>query len=236
MPLRLTAARRVTQPAAFAAIHHMCVSGTMRHGVDPDAALVPRLQTGDRAAFALLVRAHHTRLLRLASLFCRSHATAEEVVQDSWVAVITGIGGYSGTSPLRAWLSAIVVNKAKTRAVRDGRSVSFEDLACRDGEGPAVDPGRFAADGHWLERFNGWDGLTPERIAGDRELLAHVAAALDALPLAQRAAILLRDVEGMEPDAICAELGIGEGNLRVLLCRGRARLRDAAALLVGGPA
>jgi RNA polymerase sigma-70 factor (ECF subfamily) len=146
------------------------------------------------------------------------------VVQDAWVAVITGIAGFSGQAPLRAWLSGIVVNKARTRAVRDGRSISFEDL----GGGPAVDPSRFGADGHWLERFGPCDWLTPERIAGDRQLLDRILALLDTLPEAQRAVILLRDVEGLEPVQICAELGIGEGNFRVLLHRARAKLRDAA--------
>jgi RNA polymerase sigma-70 factor (ECF subfamily) len=197
---------------------------------DSEAALVARLRAGDRAAFALLVREHHTRLVRLAMVFARSRGTAEEVVQDAWVAVITGIAGFSGAAPIRAWLSGIVVNKARTRAVRDGRSVSFEDLG-----GPAVDPSRFAADGHWLERFGPSDWLTPERIAGDRQLLDRMWALLDTLPEAQRAVILLRDVEGMEPARICAELGIGDGNFRVLLHRGRAKLRDAAAALLEEP-
>lgn len=108
----------------------------------------------------------------------------------------------------------------------------LRSLDAMEEERPVPDPGRFAADGHWKERFARWDTLTPERLAGDRELLAAMSRALDALPPAQRAAIWLRDVEGLEPAAICAALEVSEGNLRVLLHRGRAKLRDGAALLV----
>ena len=194
--------------------------------VETESALVGRLRAGDRAAFTQLVREHHARLIRLAMVFARSRATAEEVVQETWLAAITGIAGYSGEAPIRAWLSGIVANKARTRATRDGRSISFEEL------GPAVDPSRFAADGHWLERFGPCDWLTPERVAGDRQLLERISAVLDRLPEAQRAVILLRDVDGLEPAQICAALAISDANLRVLLHRGRARLRDAAASLL----
>ena len=196
--------------------------------VDTESALVERLKAGDRAAFTQLVREHHVRLIRLAMVFARSRATAEEVVQETWFAVITGIANFSGEAPIRAWLSGIVANKARTRAARDGRSVSFEEM------GPAVDPSRFAADGHWLERFGPSDWLTPERVAGGRQLLERMTAVLDLLPEAQRAVILLRDVDGLEPAEICSVLAITDANLRVLLHRGRARLRDAAASLLEG--
>jgi RNA polymerase sigma-70 factor, ECF subfamily len=197
-----------------------------------DAALLPRLRAGEEAAFRELVRRHHARLVRLAAIFTGGRARAEEAVQDAWVAVVTGLHGYSGEAPLGAWIAGIVLNKAKTRAVRDGRVVSFADLARAEAEGPAVDPERFLPDGHWAERFSPWSALTPEREAGDRQLLARIGEALDALPPAQRAVVLLRDVECEEPAAICQVLGITEANLRVLLHRARLRLRDAAAALV----
>jgi RNA polymerase sigma-70 factor, ECF subfamily len=197
-----------------------------------DAALLPRLRAGEEAAFRELVRRHHARLVRLAAVFTGSRARAEEAVQDSWVAVVTGLDGYSGEAPLGAWITGIVMNKARTRAARDGRVLSFADLARAETEGPALDPERFLADGHWAERFSPWSALTPEREAGDRQLLARMGEALDALPPAQRAVVLLRDVECLEPAAICAALGVSEANMRVLLHRARTRLRDEAAALV----
>lgn len=198
-----------------------------------DQALLARLKAGEEAAFRQLVRERHARLLRLAGLFLRSRASAEEVVQDTWVAVVTGLDGYAGEAPLAAWINGILVNKARSRAVRDGRQVSFSDLARPEMAGEAVDPAQFLPDGHWAMPQQPWEALTPEREAGDRQLLAGVAAALDALPPAQRAVVLMRDVEGMDSPAICAALGISEANLRVLLHRARVKLRDAAALLVG---
>lgn len=198
--------------------------------MEDEAALLVRLRAGERAAFAVLVRLHHARLLRLAGIFCAVRATAEEVVQEVWLAALTGLDGFRGEVPVGAWLSGICANKARTRAVRDGRSVSLDAME----EERVPDPGRFHADGHWREGFARWDALTPERVAGDRQLLARMGEALDALPANQRAAIWLRDVEGLEPAAICAALAISDANLRVLLHRGRTKLRDAAFILVEG--
>jgi RNA polymerase sigma-70 factor, ECF subfamily len=196
--------------------------------VTEDAAFVARLRAGDQGAYRELVRRHHTALVRLARVFCRVHATAEEVVQDSWIAVLTGIGGYGGEAPLKAWISGIVVNKARSRAVRDGRMRSFSDFAAQgDEEATGLDPDRFTAGGAWAEPPAPWDGPTPEREAADRELLTHLAVEIETLPEAQRAVVLLRDVEGVEPAEICRMLGITDGNLRVLLHRARTRLRAA---------
>lgn len=201
---------------------------------DEDAALLPGLRAGEEAAFRALVRRHHMRLVRLAAVFTGGRARAEEAVQDAWVAVVTGLGGYSGEAPLGAWIAGIVVNKARTRAKREGRVVSFADMARVESEGPALEPERFLPDGHWAESHGAWNSpaATPEREAGDRQLLYRIGEALDALPPAQRAVVLLRDVECQEPAAICAALGITEANMQVLLHRGRVRLRDAAAALV----
>ncbi len=202
---------------------------------EDDKALLARLKAGDQAAFRALVRARHAGLLRLAGAFLRNRASAEEVVQDTWVAVITSLDSYAGVAPLAAWINGILVNKARSRAVRDSRVLNFSDLARADAEADAPDPAQFEPDGHWGERFQPWDALTPEREAGDRELLAGVSAALDTLPPAQRAVVLLRDVEGLDSAEICRQLGISEANLRVLLHRARTKLRDAAARLAGPP-
>lgn len=112
--------------------------------------------------------------------------------------------------------------------------VNFSDLARDEGEGDAFEPERFLPDGHWAEQHRPWDALTPEREASDRQLLAGVGDALEKLPPAQRAVVLLRDVEGLDSPAICATLGISEANLRVLLHRARVKLRDAADRMVRG--
>ena len=134
---------------------------------DEDAALLPGLRAGEEAAFRELVRRHHGRLVRLAGVFTGSRARAEEAVQDAWVVVVTGLDGYSGEAPLGAWITGIVMNKARTRAARDGRVVVFSDLARSEAAGPALEPGRFHPDGHWAEPFSPWPSPTPEREAGN---------------------------------------------------------------------
>ncbi len=169
-------------------------------------------------------------MLRLARVYARNPATAEEVVQDAWVAVIEGIARFEGRSSLKTWMLAIVANKARQRGVRDGLVMLLDDLPGGDGDG--VDPQRFDKRGHWREFPGPWEMLTPEILAGDRELLAQIGAALDRLPPAQRAVVLLRDVEGVDTEAACNILGISETNHRVLLHRARTRLREALAILL----
>ena len=194
-----------------------------------DAALVARLRAGEEAAFAELVRAQHGRLLRLVRGFCRgSRATAEEVVQEVWVAVLTGLDRYTGEAPLGAWMAGIAVNKARTRTARDGRMVLFSDMARTEIEedGSGLED-RFTANGHWNEAVTDWDEGTPERLAGNRQLMEHLAMALETLPPAQRTVVTLRDIEGHDGTEVCRILELTEGNMRVLLHRGRTRLRAA---------
>lgn len=191
-----------------------------------DEEFVSRLRAGDEGAFQHLLRLHHRNMAGVARYYVRSPETAEEVVQDTWVAVIEGLGGFEGRASLKAWIYAVLANKARTRAVRDGRFTSFSEL---DGEAgaraPAIDPERFLPDGHWRVRLRDWTVATPEQEASDRQLLGLVRAALDKLPENQRAAIVLRDIEGMSTAEACNVLGISETNHRVLLHRGRATLR-----------
>lgn len=194
-----------------------------------DQAFVKRLRDGDEAAYRALINLRHAGLVRLARSFCGNHATAEEVVQDTWVAVLTSLDTYSGTAPLRSWIAGIVVNKARKRAVRDDRVRPFSDFAITtaDGEDDDVDADRFAGDGTWAVPPAPWDGLTPERQVGSRQLLAIAAEALETLPPMQKAVVLMRDVEQLEVEEICGILEISEGNLRVMLHRGRAKIRAA---------
>jgi len=200
-----------------------------------EAVLVGRLKAGDRAAFAELVGRHGGALLRLASTFVKDRSVAEEVVQDAWLAALDGLDAFEARSSLRTWLFSILANKARNRAVREGRSLPFSALGAAGGDGEAaVDPARFHADGHWLEATAAWSVEDPERLAGGAETRAAIERAIAALPEAQRAVVTLRDVEGLEAEEICNLLGLTLTNQRVLLHRARTRLRQALAEFMDG--
>jgi RNA polymerase sigma-70 factor (ECF subfamily) len=194
-----------------------------------ETALVARLASGDRAAFATLFRQHNPAMLRLCQAYVRNRATAEEIVQDTWLAVLTGVGGFEGRSSLAGWIFAILVNKARTRAQRDGRVISFDDGEGGDGLAAAFD-----GMGKWRDMPVLWETLTPDRIVEGRSLLAHVAAAIEALPPAQRSVLVLRGQEELEPAEVCGILGISEGNMRVLLHRARLSVRRSLDALLAG--
>ncbi len=202
---------------------------------ETDAALVARLRAGDRAAFAALVKRDAGALLRVARSMVRDPASAEELVQETWLAVLTGLGGFEGRSSLRTWLFRILVNKARTRQARDGRTVSFSSLSGPgDGDGEAVDPDRFDAAGAWRDPPSTWSDENPERLAMGAETRAAIEEAIAALPPNQRAVITLRDVEGLEAEEICNLLSISVTNQRVLLHRARSRVRAALEARLGG--
>jgi RNA polymerase sigma-70 factor (ECF subfamily) len=198
-----------------------------------EAALVERLRGGDRAAFTELVARHGGALLRLATALLRNRSVAEEVVQDAWLAALDGLASFEARSSLRTWLLSILANKARNRAVREGRSVPWSALGDGDG-GPAIDPARFRADGHWLETHAAWTEEDPERLAEGAQTRAAIERAIAALPEGQRAVVTLRDVEGLEAEEICNLLGLTLTNQRVLLHRARTRLRQALAEFMAG--
>lgn len=202
-------------------------------GRDEDE-LAARLRAGDEAAFQHLFGRHHADMVGLARTYLRRRETAEEVAQDTWLAVIEGIDAFEQRSGLKAWIYAILANKARARAVRESRTVVFSDFA-PEAEEPAVDPERFSAAGAWTDPPQPWEELTPERRASARELLAHMSGALGKLPGMQRAVIILRDVEGCDAREACNILGISETNQRVLLHRGRAKLRSDMERLMTPP-
>ncbi len=200
-----------------------------------EGALVGRLLAGDEDAFRDLLAAHHTNMVRLARSFVRSPATAEEIAQETWLQVLKGLDKFEGRSTLKSWIFTILANRARTRAVRDGRTLLFSDMAGEAGDGePAVDPSRFNASGYWNRPPRPWDDLTPERLAASGQIRDRLASALDELPDAQRAVVVLRDVEGCSSEEACNVLGISETNQRVLLHRGRSRLRRLLAPLMEG--
>lgn len=201
-------------------------AATLRVEAD-DAELVSRVQAGDRDAFAGLVRRHGGALLRFSRLFVRESSAAEEVVQDTWMAVLEGIDGFEGRASFKTWLYRILANRARTRAVREGRTVPLSALADKEGDDHSVDPGRFDAEGRWRDPPAGWTEETPERLALAAETRAVMEAAVQALPPAQRAVLVLRDEDGLETEEICNLLGLTVTNQRVLLHRARARVRQA---------
>jgi len=200
--------------------------------VSPDSKLVARLRAGDEAAFVELVTSHATSMLRVARMYCPA-AVAEDVLQDTWIGVIRGLDSFDGRASLRTWMFRILVNIARTRGKREHRQIpysAFVDPAAEPAE-PAVDAERFRPagedwSGHWVSYPQRWDEL-PEQRWLSREATAEIRAAIDALPPAQREVVTLRDVVGWSADEVCAALGLSPGNQRVILHRGRSRVRRA---------
>ena len=189
------------------------------------------LRRGDRAAFAELVDGWGPAMLRIARLHVPSHAVAEEVVQDTWLAVLRGLPRFEGRSSLRTWVFSILLNQARTRGPRERRVLPFAALRARhDEREPAVPPERFQGRGG--ER-PGWWAAPPARWADPHEQLetreAHAAlqAAITALPPRQRELLVLRDVLGLDAEEACSVAGVSDGNQRVLLHRARAKVRSA---------
>jgi RNA polymerase sigma-70 factor (ECF subfamily) len=204
----------------------------------PDAELVRALRDGDEEAFADLVDRLGPSMLRLAGMYVSSRAVAEEVVQEAWLGVLTGIDGFEERSSLKTWIFRILTNKAKTRAEREGRTVPFSSLGNPDGEDePAVDPDRFVdtgvpGRGPWATPPRALDRVPEERLLA-REARERIVAAIVALPPAQRAVITLRDVDGLSAEEACDVLGLTEGNQRVLLHRARSKVRAEFERYIG---
>lgn len=198
-----------------------------------DKDLFKRLERGDEQAFRELFRRHHPHLVRLARTFVASRAIAEEVAQDTWLAVLAGIGSFGQRSSLKSWIYAILVNKARTRAVRDRRTISFSDTVYEgESDEPAVDPTRFGAWGYWADPPRLWHDLNPERVVAGQQLWAHAMHAIEGLPASQRAVIIMRDVEGHSSEETCNILGLTEANQRVLLHRARSKIRQIVETLI----
>ena len=198
-----------------------------------DARIVDALRAGDEATFVMLVRLHGPTMIRVASLYVRNRSVAAEVVQEAWLGVLTGIDRFEGRSSFKTWLFRILTNTAATRATREGRSVPFSALAGDElGEDEAlVDADRFLPAGdrwanHWVSSPLRFDTI-PEDSLLSSETVGVARAAIEALPEVQRAVITMRDVAGFSSEEVCVELGLSEGNQRVLLHRARTKVRTA---------
>ena len=199
-----------------------------------DQDLLARLRAKDVDAFDDIVRRWSPVMLRVARGYVSTDASAQEVVQEAWLGVIRGLAAFEGRSAVRTWVFRIVVNIAKTRGVKEHRSTPFSSLVPDEDTGPTVDPGRFRepdAD-EWSRHWTAagapqrWD-VDPVAGALRAETRALVSAAIDDLPERQRAVLVLRDVEGFDSDEVCGLLGVSAENQRVLLHRGRAKVRAA---------
>ena len=199
-----------------------------------DWHLIELPRSGDEAAFVSLIDTYHSALLRLAMMFLTRRMVAEEVVQETWMAVLEGLSRFEGRSSLKTWIFRILTNRAKTRALREGRSVPFSSLAelNLNSSEPAVDPDRFHPSdvpqlaGSWVLIPAPWEGLPEEHLLS-KETRSYLEKAIEALPASQREIITLRDIEGWSSEETCALLEISEGNQRVLLHRARAKVRNA---------
>ena len=197
--------------------------------VEDDHALLERLRAGDEDAFATLVARHDGALRRVARGFVRTPSAAEDVVQETWLGVLRGLDGFEGRSSLRTWIFRILINRARTRAVGDARSVPFSAL--EDDDRPTVEPAAFRADGRWTSAPPRLE-TDPESSLLRRELREQLLDAVELLAPAQRVVITLRDLVGLPADEVCRMLDITDGNQRVLLHRARARVHAALSGLV----
>lgn len=208
-----------------------------------DLRTVEALRAGDERAFMELVQTYGASMLRVALLFVKTRAVAEEVVQDAWLGVLSGIHRFEGRSSLKTWIFRILTNTAKTRAEREGRSIPFSSLAPDElelGE-PSVDPDRFLPDGerwtsHWASSPRRFDDLPEGRLLSS-ETMGIVLRVVELLPDAQRIVLTMRDIAGFGAEEVCDALGISEVNQRVLLHRARTKVRRALEdYLEGSPA
>lgn len=194
-----------------------------------ETALIAALREGDDAAFAQLVDQHTPFMLRVARGYVPTREIAEEVVQETWIALIKGIDNFEGRSSLRTWLFAVMINIAKARGVRERRDA---DTAIAAYTGGTVDAARFRTGedpwpGHWKQGDEPSPFPdTPEGSVLGNELVDVARRELDKLPNRQRMVVTLRDMLGFDSSEVCELLDVSIANQRVLLHRGRAAVRQ----------
>jgi RNA polymerase sigma-70 factor (ECF subfamily) len=200
--------------------------------------LVALLRARDEATYVHLVESWAPTMTRIARTYVSTAETAAEVVQDTWVAVLTGIDRFEGRSSLRTWVFRILTNRATTRGAREDRTVPWSSLDVQDSS-PSVEPSRFRGSddeypGHWRSFPQQWPD--PEQAAIQAEVHAAVAGAVEQLPHRQQVVLLMRDLLGFSSDEVCDVLGVSAANQRVLLHRARATVRSQLEQLFGSAA
>lgn len=207
--------------------------------VHEEVALLARLRQGDEGTFDELVTRHHSALIRMAMGYVADREVAEEVVQDTWMAVIEGLGRFEGRSSLRTWIFGILIHKAKDRGVREKRHTTFSDFESLDDDNEdAVDPARFYQSGEWAGHWafppQPWDDQTPEKLLASRQAVEAMSRAIEQLPSTLKNVLILRDLEGVEAKEVCMLLKITETNLYVRLHRARERVRQVVEAYLEG--
>jgi len=197
-----------------------------------EASLLNSLRAGDEIVFTSLVEQYHSSLVRVARLFVHDDAIADELAQETWLAVLQGLDRFEARSSFKTWLFTILTNKAKTRGKREQRSIVFSEMDEAASNLPAVNHDRFNPStaekypGHWAYTAgpNSWAHF-PEETLASNEVMDLITQAIEALPEHQRLVITLRDVNEFSSEEVCNIMGVSETNQRVLLHRARASWR-----------
>lgn len=201
---------------------------------EDDLCVAAALCNGDEVTFTWLLDQHQSTMLRLAMAYIRDRATAEEVVQETWIVVFQNIRRFQGRSSLKTWIFGILNNLAKNRAKHEGKYVSLSTFGDPDADAgiPSVSGDRFHPPdhpqwaSHWSNAPDSWNDIPEDRFLS-LETRAYIEKAIESLPANQRAVITLRDVEGWDAGEVCRVLGINDSNQRVLLHRARSKVRQA---------
>jgi RNA polymerase sigma-70 factor (ECF subfamily) len=204
-----------------------CYRPTYNSAVTDDSDTVDALRDGDEDTFRAIVTELNPGLTRLARTYV-TEALAEEVVQETWAAVIRSIDSFEQRSSLKTWIYRIMLNKVRTLAPREAKIVPFAAMGhTSDGHHQSVDRDRLMAQGapgHWTTPPPEWQRLPADQLEA-QETLDSIVNAIEQLPPAQQEVVTLRDVQGWTADEVCNTLGISSVNQRVLLHRGRTALR-----------
>ena len=188
-----------------------------------DDILIPKLLAQDEQTYIQVVQAYHGLMVHLARAIVGS-AIADEVAQEAWVAVLRALPKFERRSSLKTWILRIVSNTAKSRLRHESRTVKLGDTV---DDTPIIDPARFKPNAHWANPPVTWHAETPDALLASTELRACISTALDSLPPIQRAAVTLRDMQGLSMENICKVLDVSESNGRVLLHRARSHIQRA---------
>ena len=200
--------------------------------------LVSQLRAGEEEAFEAVVTHYQETLIRMAIRYVANRATAEEVVQETWMAVMSGLNRFEGRSSLHAWICAILIHKAKDRGIREKRQKVFSDFEwetdTRSGE-PDLSRFKPHGEGAWPAAFSQhlWDDRTPEKLLASRQASACMWQAIKTLPPLQKEVLMLRDVRGIHTKEVCQQLKISETNFYVRLHRARERVKVAVEAVLG---
>jgi RNA polymerase sigma-70 factor (ECF subfamily) len=200
--------------------------------------LIARLRLGDKGAFDELVTQQHGALIRMAIGYVADREVAEEVVQDTWMAVIQSLNRFEGRSSLRTWICGILIHKAKNCGVREKRHMTFSAFESYDDDhDEAFDPSHFQQSGEWAGHWafppQPWDDRTPETLLLSKQAVNCMQQAIDALPVILKEVLILRDADGVKTKEVCKRLNITETNLYVRLHRARERVREAVESAMG---